>query len=114
MQPLAALALLGRLRVLLLGLQLDAETVGQRLERAREVEPLGLHHEREHVAGGLAAEAVVDLLDRVDAERGRALVVERAAAEVLVAPARRSSVRSETTREHVDRVAHAIARVGRV
>jgi hypothetical protein len=65
-------------RVLRLALELYPVAVGQRLQRAREVEPLGLHHEREDVAAGAASEAVVELLDGVDPERRRALVVERA------------------------------------
>ena len=77
-QALAAPAALGRARVLLLALELDAVAVGEELERAVEVEPFGLLHEREDVARGLAAEAVVDLLSGSIAERGRALVVERA------------------------------------
>ena len=81
MQPLAALPAGRRCRVLLLGLQLDPEAVGERLERASEVEPLGLHHEVERVARLPAPEAVVVLLVRADVERRRALVVERAAAE---------------------------------
>ena len=78
-QALAALAAGGGSGILVLGLELDAEAVGERLERALEVEPLGLHHEVERVARDLAAEAVVVLLVGADVERGGALVVERAA-----------------------------------
>ncbi len=67
-QALAALALLGGLRILVLKLQSHLVAVGEQLERTLEVDALGLHDERERVARGLAAEAVVDLLDRVDAE----------------------------------------------
>ena len=112
LEALAALTALRRLRVLVLGLELDSKAVGERLERSREVEPLGLHHEREHVARGLAAEAVVDLLDRVDAERRGPLVVERAASDVLArAGAAQLGVVGDH-RDHVDRVADAISRVG--
>ena len=78
----------GGLRVLRLALELHAGAVGERLQRGAEVEPLGLHHELEDVAALAAAEAVVELLDRVDAERRRALVVERA--QPGVAPLRRT------------------------
>ena len=66
----------------LLVLELHPEPVGQPLDRADEVEALGLAHEGDHVALRAAAEAVVELVDRVDREAGRALVVERAAARV--------------------------------
>ena len=70
---------LGRVaRVLGLALQRHAVALGQRLQRRAEVQPLRLHHELEDVAARAAAEAVVELLDRVDAERRRALLVERA------------------------------------
>ena len=88
---------LGLARILGLALQLDPAAIGQQLERRLEVHALGLLHEREHVPLGLAAEAVVDLLHRVDPERGRALVVERAQPLVAAGPARRSSVRAETS-----------------
>src|SRR5262249_30855180 len=60
-QPLASAALLSRAGILLLALQLHPIALGQQLERALEVKPLGLLHEREHIARGLAAEAVIDL-----------------------------------------------------
>ena len=97
-QPLARARRSRRVpRVLGLALQRHAVALGQRLERLAEVEPLGLHHELEDVAARAAAEAVVELLDRVDPERRRALVVERA--QPLQPRARRracSSVRAPT------------------
>jgi len=77
-QPLAPAAALGVARVLGLALELDPRARGQRLQGAREVEPLRLHDELEDVAARAAAEAVVDLFRRVDPERRRPLVVERA------------------------------------
>ena len=76
----------------------DVVAVGEQLERLAERQRLRLHHEREDVAARAAAEAVVELLDRVDAERRRALVVERAQPDVAGrTPARlRSSVRCPT------------------
>ena len=107
-QPLPAAAALGLLRILLLALQLDPEAIGQQLERAFEVDALGLLHEREHVAGGLTAEAVVDLLRRVDPERRAALLVERT--QPLI-PSRAGPAQLGTRRDQldeVDRVAHTI------
>ena len=63
-----------------LDLDRDAEPLREPLDRADEVEVLGLAHERDDVAALPAAEAVVELLDRVDGERRRLLLVERAAA----------------------------------
>ena len=68
-------------------LQLDSVAVGELLDGVAEVEALLLLQEREDVAARLAAEAVVELLDRVDRERRRALVVERAQPEPPRAPA---------------------------
>src|SRR5262249_12475345 len=79
-QPLARLAALGRARVLVLDGQLDADALGQRLHRADEVQALGLLDELERVAPDPAAEAVVDALVSIHAERRRALLVERAQA----------------------------------
>jgi hypothetical protein len=47
-----------------------------------KVELLGLAHERDHVALRAAAEAVVELLDRVHRKARRALLVERASPDV--------------------------------
>ena len=80
LQPRARLALLLGARVLLLALELDPVAVGQRLDRVGEREPLLLLDELDHVAAHPAAEAVVELLLRVDRERRRALVVKRAQA----------------------------------
>ena len=55
--------------------------------RLGEVEVLRLAHERDHVAALAAAEAVVELVDRVDREARRPLLVERAAARVAGAGA---------------------------
>ena len=63
-----------------LALELDPVAVGQRLDRVGERQPLLLLDELDHVAADPAAEAVVELLLRVDRERRRALVVERAQA----------------------------------
>ena len=107
-QTLAAHTLLGRARILVLELEGDLVTVGEQLERALEVHALGLHDEREGVARGLAAEAVVDLLGRVDPERRRALVVKRAqpgeavGARLAQLGARRDEI------DHVDRLADAL------
>ena len=95
-------------------LQLDPVALGQQLQGAFEVEALGLLHEREDVAGGLAAEAVVDLLARVDPERRRALVVERAQALVAAGPGAAQLGARGDELDHVDRVAHAVLGLGGV
>lgn len=46
----------------------DAVAVGEELDRTTKVQALGLLDELEDVAAGLAAEAVVELLRRVDAQ----------------------------------------------
>ena len=81
-EPVAALARLLLLRRGLLVLERDAEPLRQPLDRAGEVEVLGLADERDHVAALAAAEAVVELVGRVDREARRPLLVERAAARV--------------------------------
>jgi hypothetical protein len=81
-QALAAAAARILLRRRLLVLDLDVETVGEPLDRTGEVELLGLAHERDHVALRAAAEAVVELLERIDGEARRPLLVEGAAAYV--------------------------------
>src|SRR5437764_1915387 len=63
----------------LLVLERNPEAVGEPLDGRREVEPLGLLDEADHVAALAAAEAVEELLDRVDGKARRALLVERAA-----------------------------------
>ena len=107
-QPLAPPAPLGLARVLLLAHELHPVAIGEQLERFPEVDPLGLLHEREHVARGLAAEAVVDLLLRVDAERGGALLVERAQPLVARRPGPPQLGSRGDQLEEVDRLAHAI------
>jgi len=62
----------------LLVLQRHSETLGQPLDRLREVELLRLADKADDVAPGAAAEAVVELVLRVDREARRPLVVERA------------------------------------
>ena len=69
------------LRVLLLALELDPVAVGQQLHRLGESEPLLLLDEFDRVAADPAAEAVVELLLRVDRERWGPLLVERAEAD---------------------------------
>ena len=60
--------------------QLDASASGESLDRLCEVEVLDLSHEGDDVAAGLAPEAVVEALLRVDRERRGLLRVERAEA----------------------------------
>src|SRR5690606_11769278 len=55
------------------------------VDRIEELEPVVVHQERGRRAVRAAAEAVVELLGRRDRERGRALVVERAARRILPA-----------------------------
>ena len=113
-QPFAALAAGGRARILVLGLELDAEAIGERFQRALEVQALGLLDEVERITGLLAAEAVVVLLVGPDVERRRSLVVKRAQAEVAV-DARAPQLRARRDeRQHVDRGQHAIPRVSGV
>ena len=87
--------------------QLDMRAVGELAHRLGEREVLGLHHETERVAARSAAEAVPQLGRRVDFERGRLLVVQRAAApEVATALAHRSALADE--RDDVGRLAHLL------
>src|SRR5680860_837239 len=67
------------LRILFLALQLDPVAVGEQLHCLGEAEPLLLFDELDRVAAHPAAEAVVELLLRVDREGRRALLVEGAA-----------------------------------
>ena len=78
--PTAAARILLRRRLLVL--DLDVEPVREPLDRAREVQLLGLAHERDHVAFRAAAEAVVELLHRIHGEARSALLVEGAARDV--------------------------------
>ena len=84
-EPILPPALRVGLRRRLLVLELDVEAVGEPLDRADEVEPLGLADERDRVAADPAAEAVVRAAVGRDRERRRLLLVERA--ETRVAPA---------------------------
>ena len=97
--------------ILGLDLELDPEPLGERLERAAEVEPLGLHHELERVARGLAAEAVVQPLVGADVERAGALLVKRADPEVAVDAGAAQLGPGGDQRDHVDRLADALAGV---
>jgi hypothetical protein len=76
LEAATALAFGLRPRVLLLALELDAIAVGQQLDRLGEVEPVLLLDELDHVAADPAAEAVVELLGRLDRKGRRALLVE--------------------------------------
>ena len=113
-ETLPALAPRRRRRVLGLGLELDAESVRQRLEGTGEVEPLGFHHEVEGVARRLATEAVVELLVGVDPEGRRALVVERAQPELFGRAGPPELRPPGDQRNHVHRLPHTVPRVGRV
>jgi hypothetical protein len=96
------------LRILLLELERDLVAVGEQLDRTLEVHALGLHDECERVAGGLTAEAVVDLLGRVDPERRGALLVKRAqAGEAVGAGTPQLRARGHEV-HHVDGVADAL------
>src|SRR5690606_9562763 len=57
----------------------------QVLDRIEELHAVVLHQEVDRAAMRAAAEAVVELLDRRNRERGRAFVVERAARRELAA-----------------------------
>src|SRR6185503_14501163 len=69
-----------RPRRALLVLEGDPEAVGEPLDRLGEVEVLRLLDEAHDVAALPAAEAVVELLDGIDGEARRPLLVERAPA----------------------------------
>ena len=107
-QALLAPAARGRLRVLLGQLELDVVALREPFDRAREVEPLRLAREIERVTGGLAAEAVVELLGGRHRERRRALLVERTKPGVGVgARAAQLGPRPDQI-EQVHRLAHAL------
>ena len=80
--PLATPARLVRLRRDLLVLERDAEPLREPLDRADEVESLGLADEGDDVAALAAAEAVVEVEVGVDGEARGPLLVERAATHV--------------------------------
>ena len=103
---LQALPLAARRRAAagLLG-QLDMRPVRELADGLGEREVLRLHDEAERVAAGAAAETVPQLGGGVDLERGRLLVVQRAAApEVAAALAHRRALADE--RDDVGRLAH--------
>ena len=79
-EPLLALPPRFHLGRGLLVLERDAVAVGQPLDRAHEVEALGLADERDEVSPLPAAVAVEELVGRVDGEARRAVLVERAPA----------------------------------
>ena len=84
-EPLLALPLRVRLRRRVLVLERDREAVAEPLDRADEVEPFDLPHERDGVTADAAAEAVVGAAIRRDRERRRLLLVEGAQARVAAA-----------------------------
>ena len=107
-QPVARPPALGRRRVLLDDLELHPVAVGQELERALELQPLGELHELEGVAALATADAIEELLRRIDAERRRALAVQRAQPLVTGRPhAAQLHARADKV-DHVDRGAHAL------
>ena len=65
--------------------QRHPDLVGHRPQRLREGEFVDLHHKLEDVAAHAAAEAVVELLDRMDGKRGGLLRVERAQTHEVLA-----------------------------
>ena len=67
----------------------DAVALGQQLERLKEADALDFHDELEDVAAHAAAEALVELVARVDGERRRLFGVERAQARCSAASRRR-------------------------
>ena len=81
-QPLAPLPARIRLWRDLVVLERNVEPIREPLDRADEVELLRVADERDQVALRAAAEAVVELLERVDGEARRPLLVERAPAGV--------------------------------
>src|SRR5436309_15725187 len=102
LQSIALLALGLELGRRLLVLHRDPEALGQPLDRIREVEVLGLAHERDDVAALAAAEAVVELVRRVHREARSALLVEGAATGIAsTRPAQRSAARDDL--DHVRR-----------
>jgi hypothetical protein len=94
-EPCPSPASLLGLRIRTLALDLDAVSLPERLDGLREAEPLLLLDEPEHVSPGLASEAVVELLARIDRERRRPLLVERAQARVALTRAAQVRVRRD-------------------
>ena len=100
-QALASPALRFDVRRRLLDLDRDAEPVREPLDRADEVEVLRLADEGDDVSALPAAEAVVELVDGVDRERRRLLLVERTATRVSRA---RRAPELRSSGDHVDHV----------
>src|SRR5439155_2331239 len=107
-QPVALGAAAVGLGRALLVLELDTVAVGQPLHRRREVERLGLGDEADRIAAHAAPEAVVDLLHRVDPERGGALLVEGAASAPLGAGALHLGAPGDEV-DHVDGLLYGLA-----
>ncbi len=108
-QARAALALRLGLRRCLFVRERNAVALREPLDRAGEVEPLGLLHERDEVALHLAAEAVEELVHRVDGEARRPLLVEGAASR----PARPDLSQLGTGADHLDHVRRSLHLVDR-
>ena len=100
MQPVTPLSRCLDLRRALLVLERDPEALREPLDRADEVDALRLPHERDHVAALAAAEAVIELVHRVDGEAGRPLLVEGAATAV----ARTGLAQGRAPAHHLDHV----------
>lgn len=97
---LAAVVLL--LRRALLGLAWDfhAGALGQLVDRVEKLEAVVIHQETNRGAMCAAAEAMIELLGRRHSERGRALVMERAACRVFLA----LTLERHATAHHLDDV----------
>ena len=107
MQPFAASPASVLLWTRLLVLDLDVEAVGQPFDGAREIELLGLAHERDQVAFRPTPEAVVELVRRVDGEARRPLLVERTTPQVAAAGFAELRARGNH-RNHVGRCLHLV------
>ena len=94
-------------------LELHSRAVRKPLERLREVEPMRLLDPVEDVALLAAAEAVEDLLARVDRQRGGPLVVKHATTHPLAARATQVGALGDQ-RVHVDSVPDPVLRLLRV
>ena len=79
---------------------LHAGTLGQLIDRIEELEAVVVHQEADRGAVRAAAEAVIELLGGRDRERGRALVMERAARGVFLA----LSLQRHAAAHHLDDV----------
>jgi hypothetical protein len=99
-------------RVLALAFRLHPVSIRKRLDRLAKPETLLLLHEAEHVAPGLAAKAVVELLPCIDRERRGALLVERAQPGVALAGAAQVGVPRDDL-DDVGGALYALDRLGR-